>query len=84
MRVADHTGTVKSIQFTDDDDDDVIGEPYDRIKSSVFSIRRKTGSDGDDVTARWQQRVPRSSSGDERKRAIINRWMKSPWNDQCS
>ena len=81
MRVADHTGTVKSIKFTDDDVDDVVGEPNDRMKSSVFSIRRNTGSDDDDVTGGGG--VPRSSSGD-RKRTITNRWMKSPWNDQCS
>jgi hypothetical protein len=32
------------------DDDDAVGEPYDRMKSSVFSIRRNTWKDDDDVT----------------------------------
>jgi hypothetical protein len=71
MRVADHTGIVKSIKFKVYDDNDVVGEPYDRMKISVLNICRNTGSEYDDIT------------GGDRKRAITNRWMKSPWNDQC-
>ena len=69
MRVADHTGIVKSIQFTDDDD---VGESYDRMKSSVFSIRRNTRSDDDDVTG-GSREFHAQTAQRRLKRVITNR-----------